>query len=222
MKVFPKVEYLLLDYVAESPYEICNLMQRDFFFDKLYHNLQTYQLIEILTRLFAEEILIAFPSFSFDSEDPFESKFAPTRNEIEKTLGDSTDSYDFMYGLTQKGGEIWEQFYKPNWKYYYYVLSDSEKFTGTIFGGSVEIVNVVFSELSNLDVIPQPKIINNKLTKILTPWNATYWKTLPEGHRIKYYYQEAKKKTISGNERYEKAMLKIKKVGEWCPKRHLR
>jgi hypothetical protein len=91
---------------------------------------------------------------------------------------------DVYYGLTQLGGQIWERAAIPNWELFFSDLYSedivSERASVDVECGSVEQLQRIHKCLPHPgDMVLKP--ISDLKPRFLTPWQATYWKTLPFG-----------------------------------------
>jgi hypothetical protein len=90
-----------------------------------------------------------------------------------------------FYGLTAQGGDKWEQYSNPNWDRYVDMGFTIDPYEGEIIATTHELVEKSLSY--------QPAFANliqngSEAWDVLSPWQATYWKTLPIGHRVKFAY----------------------------------
>ena len=97
--------------------------------------------------------------------------FVPTREEIDAAL---CDSLDIEYGLTAQGGERWERMSQFDWDYHLGGFSD----TG-VESTKAEMIDVYLAWTRS-------SVPGSEKQSTLRPWKATYWKSLPEGIRVRY------------------------------------
>ena len=177
-----KDEYWLLDSVVESWCPLVWLVAKNVgeLLNKRDHSLNRDELISVLNRLFRRGDLLAHPRGKFVEKEIF----IPTEIEIEAALSRRLDCF---YGLTLQGGARWEEVSQPHWERY---ISDSvyaEPQEGEIIGSDRDLVEQ-YDSLSDYDsgisVVP-----GSKRWDVLRPWQATYWKELPVGHRLRFKYE---------------------------------
>ena len=97
--------------------------------------------------------------------------FVPTREEIDAAL---CDSLDLEYGLTAQGGERWELMSQFDWSYHLGGSSD----TG-VEGTKAELIDVYLAWTRS-------SVPGSEKQTVVRPWKATYWKSFPEGIRVRY------------------------------------
>ena len=179
-----KNEYWLLDSaVDEAQQSLKSLVSEDIeeAFNKRSHGLNRDELIEVLADLFQRG------DFSAKRIEKFVSKgffIIPTQTEIE-------DAFDgrliCFYGLTLQGGTRWEEVSQPHWERYISDWVYAEPREGEIIGsdrGLVEQYDSLSQHNSETVVIP-----GSQHWDVLRPWQATYWKELPVGHRLRFKYE---------------------------------
>jgi hypothetical protein len=175
-------EYWLLDSVVESRDSLALLVSNDIetAFNKRGHGLTRDQLINVLERLFVGGDLLAQ---CWEKSGPKEF-FIPTRTEIEEAFNGRVRCF---YGLTSQGGARWEEVSQPRWDRYIHDSVYAEPREGEIICSDRNLVEQ-YDSLSRYDsdisVVP-----GSEHWDVLQPWQATYWKELPVGHRLRYKYE---------------------------------
>lgn len=175
-------EYWLLDSVVESLDSLAMLVSKDIetAFNKRSHGLTRDQLLNVLERLFLGGDLLAH---RMEKSGPKEF-FIPTRTEIEEAFSGRVLCF---YGLTSQGGARWEQVSQPHWDRYIRASVYAEPRDGEVIGSDLDLVEQ-YDSLSRYDsdisVVP-----GSEHWDVLRPWQATYWKELPVGHRLSYKYE---------------------------------
>ena len=94
------------------------------------------------------------------------------------------------YGLTPEGGRVWESFAQPNWDAYLECYSRGpvgKNQVGVITSATLWRVQKILQNVRLLGHFPNPE---RTRLRVLRPWKATYWKTLPVGHRAIYLFPE--------------------------------
>lgn len=195
-----KAEYWILDSVAEFQSPLDALATRDgvaFTLNRKWHGLTEDQLVDTLYRLFHNGDLIAE---RFEKQVSL-GEFVPTRAEIVSALSfippsRRKEGYDSSlsfanYGLTAQGGARWEAVSRPDWNRYVY--SDVGLEDGQTIAMDRRLVEQYeyFSRYgSDISIIA-----GSEQWDVLDPWQATYWKILPIGHRLRYRFtcEEASK-----------------------------
>ncbi len=175
-------EYWLLDSVVESWDSLAMLVSKDIetAFNKRSHGLTRNQLIDVLEHLFLRGDLLAQ---RMEKSGPKEF-FIPNRTEIEDAFSGRVLCF---YGLTLQGGARWEEVSQPHWERYIYDSVYAEPREGEIIGSDRDLVEQYDSlsrYYSEVSVVP-----GSKHWDVLRPWQATYWKELPVGHRLRFKYE---------------------------------
>jgi hypothetical protein len=169
-----KVEYWLLNLVCDGSFPLYRLTHPDLelIANRDGHGLPHSELLEVLHQLFQEGSLVCVRH----PDDETTIEFVPTYQDIDTAL----QGQDYVqYRLTPKGGEQWEILSHPDWNWF-------------IGGGYGPNKNEAFIETKSYPVAEQylqmfpylfsAEVIHDSITyKILRPWQATYWKKLPEG-----------------------------------------
>lgn len=99
---------------------------------------------------------------------------------------------DFGYRLTPAGGARWEEITKPDWSRFYEVDVDAD--------GDDPQVTIIIEALREEDLDKAKRVyLDNVFSYLdlgpqkithLAPWHPTYWKTLPEGYRLRFRARE--------------------------------
>src|ERR1051325_9516623 len=182
-----KNEYWLLDSAVEARQSLTCLVSEDIeaAFNKRSHGLDRDELIDVLGRLFRRGDLLAKRMEKSVSK----GFFIPTPTEIEEALDGRLICF---YGLTLQGGARWEEVSQPRWERYISDWVYAEPREGEIIASDRDLVEH-YDSLSHHDseisVIP-----GSKQWDVLRPWQATYWKELPVGHRLRYKYEWVERK----------------------------
>lgn len=95
------------------------------------------------------------------------------------------DPEGFVYVLTARGGRTWEHYARPDWSCYVASYIGYHPQEGTIHASSREAAEAEFQRCMDDGDIAQP-IPESKQGEVLVPWQATYWKELPSGYRLRY------------------------------------
>ena len=195
---FTRGEYWLLETVVESLFPVSGLTDSDFEFslNKKGHGLTRDALIETLHRLIASGLIYA--------ENKVDAPIS-THQQIERALNEpgwqvepveQMEPVDWRtityYGLTPEGGAQWEAFAAPDWQEYIDAsarLTDDEK--GIIW--EVICVDKAWLERyfeSKCFYEPAEVSLATVGWDYIAPWDATYWKQLEGGHRIRFQEQD--------------------------------
>lgn len=153
------------------------------------HELSFPALVDTLERLFLGGDLIA----ERGGESEHTSAFVPCRPDIVAALSDQVRLY---YGLTGQGGARWEAFAKPVWSRYIDVGYWTDSTAGDIDVGEIvaqdkHAVEQYLAALYAHYVEPTYTLHpESEHWDLVSPWDVTYWKTLPQGYRVRFTYNE--------------------------------
>ncbi len=91
------------------------------------------------------------------------------------------DADTIYFGLTRDGGAEWESAARPDWNRYLFSAAGEHE---------VEIACADEARLEKFLRSPwlDWRPIGDERRDVLSPWQATYWKTLPLGHRMRCAY----------------------------------
>jgi len=178
-----KDEYWLLDSAIEGWYSIKWLVSDDIegSFNKQNHGLNREQLISVLDHLFQRGDLLAE---RMEKLVPT-GFFIPTQTEIEDAL---SGRLDCSYGLTSQGGARWEEVSQPRWERYITAGVYADPQEGAEVIGSDRQMVEKYDSLSH-QLLGVSGVPGSKHWDVLEPWQATYWKVLPRGYRVRFSYE---------------------------------
>jgi hypothetical protein len=92
------------------------------------------------------------------------------------------------YGLTAAGGAAWEEVARPDWDRYIDSSFGIDPDEGEVIcADPARAEGFVFSPYQE-----HPPLADSLRRDRLEPWPATYWKTLPSGHRIAFRYDSTR------------------------------
>ena len=195
---FTRGEYWILETVVESLFPVSGLTDSDFEFslNKKGHGLTRDALIETLHRLIVSGLIYA--------ENKVDAPIS-THQHIERALNEpgwqvdpveQIDPVDWRtityYGLTPEGGAQWEAFAAPDWEKY---IDASSRLTDDRKGITWEVMCADKAWLeryfeSMCFYHPQDVSLATVEWDYIAPWEATYWKQLEDGHRVRFQEQD--------------------------------
>lgn len=178
-----RAEYWILDSVAAAEFPLDALADEGRTVNTLnrrWHGLARGELLDALCGLFEGGRLAARRRGG--------APFRPTRAEVSEALdftpgrgreGDS--AREAYYFLTPEGGALWESVARPDWSLYVYQWSDEAE--AEIYARTRRAAeqSLALEPYRGRRVAPGTEVWER-----LKPWRATYWKTLDEGHRVRY------------------------------------
>ncbi|BCM88787.1 hypothetical protein IAD21_00629 [Abditibacteriota bacterium] len=177
-------ENWLLDSVIKYHHPLDILLAEDIEeqFNRKGHGLWEPELTALLYRMFSDGLLIASTSIPpLGGPDWTEVDFYPTFEQVRAGLHREIDIY---YGLTAEGGKTWESLTNTQWNK---CVGESFCFktrTRQIISMDVSRVR---RELLHWDIMDRiSHRVKNAVWDVVIPWEATYWKTLPYGHRASF------------------------------------
>jgi hypothetical protein len=203
MKLLDSAKYWLLDLVCIGIFPIDILVEEDLtiIVNKVTsHGLDRAEIVDILSSLFQEGMLIA-ELFEEFRNPPVE--ITPSRQQIEDALA---KKIYIQYGLSSLGGEQWEKLSKPNWNSYIYCCEPKDV---VILEASDRIT--IEQYLNLLPYSSKEEVISgSEKWESLVPWQATYWKILPSGWRLTCKVRKVNKYLDKGKEsEYQEWLDKI-------------
>ena len=143
-------------------------------FNKPGHGLARAQLLECLHDLFHGG-LIAVSTFA--DEPPW----LPTDEQMAAALcAKRSDKSALYYGLTEKGGAVWETFAVPDWDRFILEDFDNENHTGKVMCATLWRLERYLGYFG-LNLLDQTIDSDTVQIQDCGPWQATYWKQLPQG-----------------------------------------
>ena len=177
-----RAEYWLLETVVESKYPlyVVGVGSEDvdqFCLNKPSHGLPATRIIDTLARLFDRGWLVA-SQCKGDASRPL------NRQEIDLAVVQPTSSTAavWYFGLTKAGGAVWEAFAAPNWDWFLDGRLGAED-AGEFIGASEEWLKRYFELVHYLGCRVRP---GSEHWDEVRPWQATYWKELPVGYRVRF------------------------------------
>ena len=209
---FTRGEYWLLETVVEREFEVCALIDSNFesFWNKKGHGLTRASLVETFYRLLSSGLIYAKSKMggsistkeqielALEQRVPWDTHhvFISPDGDIEIAPDESkpprTEPVDVRkitsYGLTQEGGAQWEAFAAPDWQKYIAGSSRPEDEEG-----GYEMWELMCGDKNWLEAYMESMCFYQQMEVILesvewdyvTPWQATYWKRLDGGHRVR-------------------------------------
>ncbi len=162
---------ILLDYIFDLQSRISDFVSPDVecIFNRPHHRFDSVKLKESLIRL-NDDGYIYFLNDDGQAID-------------HRSTNVSELNHRWFVSLTEEGGKHWEAVYLPDWKKYLVIDSDPSINEASeavdIQGGSKEIIGTVIR-----DIKTKTDIFNLTSIQIVSPWKATYWKTLDIGYSI--------------------------------------
>ena len=192
-----------------------NWSDLELYLNKRGHGLTRKSLVETLHRLLSSGLIYAkskaggFIStdeeikLALDSPLPWRthSVFISTDGQIEVTdepRPAGTYPVDWRtvthYGLTQEGGAQWEAFAAPNWQKYVHTRSQVSDESEYEDESGCELWELVCADKEWLERYIEALcyrkhnevILDTVVWDYIAPWQATYWKQLDGGHRIRF------------------------------------
>jgi hypothetical protein len=112
--------------------------------------------------------------------------FTPSHEQIVAALN---EQIPLSYFLTVQGGERWEAYSKPDWSKYFSGVMNLDTQEAELEGATKNVIDKYLEVkcfLSNIYWC----ISGTEIWETLTPYHATYWKSLPVGYRVRYQFKE--------------------------------
>lgn len=208
-----KVQYWLLNFVVISMDTLNMLLPENL--DYLFYEPQGFtrtMLRDTLNELFQKGDIIARRNVKVENSSHLSEEFIPNLAEIEAGLvGEST----LFYYLTIQGGHRWEAYSKPDWNLYIDIKYTSNKSAKGIITASNRALIEQYLFLQTYRE-PISLIKGTEIWNTLTPWHATYWKTLPVGYQVEFQFTNIKTKLNYATRKIEEGVPGLKKVPEFA------
>jgi hypothetical protein len=187
------------------------------------HRMTRDELLRTLCSLFERGDLIASRVVG--------EEHVPTAEQVDAALfPPPVDRYDWFsrpdaplrYGLTAAGAARWERMAQPDWDRYCWrevhapevaVAEELCEEDAVVVAGSLQRLEEVLAhgrELWGMEV-PADGVERDTLV----PWEATYWKTLPAGHRARFSFRHAWPVTGRPSPEYRRRVSALRR---WCRK----
>ena len=190
-------EYWILESLISIKYPVCDYSSPDHeaIFNRPTHGLDHAELLDTLDAMVRSGWISAHWWDMLPDHDPETAPFAPTRKEIEAalvaprldSLRHPSERPPLMYAeLTALGGSVWESFACPTW--------DAFMDVDLGMNGPGEFVAVqkwrLEKYLLHAHYLGTLIRLDTLQWDVISPWQATYWKTLPVGHRVRFENQQ--------------------------------
>lgn len=181
-------EYWLLETAvrAWTPLGFLVHPEIDQLFNKPGHNLTDHELLAVLLRLLELGDLVCRRGAT--------GPFMPAPDEVEAALvcePGVRPKNRLCYGLTEQGGRRWESAARPDWSLYvsncFHTGAEREPTGERVRLG--EIISVDRTRAEACVAGTERPVLSETVTwDRLEPWDVTYWKRLPVGHRVRFRY----------------------------------
>lgn len=177
-------EYGLLESVVEAknPLRWLAADNLNVILNKTAHGLSLPLLRETLFDLFEKKWIESYQSLS---DEPIKL----SRPEIETVLCETSHPHQIYYGLTSLGGTVWEAFAQPDWNRFIVhtiTCENTEDELAEFICADKKLLESYFHGIHHIGIIPKKNAIQYDT---LEPWQATYWKELSRGFRIRFRCQ---------------------------------
>ena len=168
-------------------------------FNKPSHGLNRDELIETLLQLSGQGLIEG-------SRDQGVQTILLDRQTIVDALVEPPPTHNASctcYRLSQEGGSVWEAFAAPDWsRLVKEERRDFDSGIGTITGMVGGRVEKYLRYLGMLDCEIDRRSIQ---VEEIGPWEATYWKILPHGHRVQFSWRQKKDPGLLRNDYFRLA-----------------
>ncbi|MBU2714141.1 hypothetical protein [Zooshikella harenae] len=161
------LHYLILDYLHELPAKFSQLISVD---------------VDIIFNMPKHEL--SKPDLLLQLDFMFESEYINLKcknNDINKKPSDQ--KFDFEIYLTNLGGKVWEEAFKPNWNQF--VLVEQDYLDKKNINIKIATINLSYLYL----ILNSLGVKENKIHK-LSPWHPVYWKLIKEAYSSNFVINE--------------------------------
>lgn len=200
-----KAEYWLIDSVVEARYPLFWLMMNADDLEAAYnrpgHNMNFIELVNVLSDLVCKGDLV------LHQMEQGESHLIPHPSR-EDIMAGLRRERDIDYGLSTQGGARWEVVTNPVWEHF---IDTGDYLDPVTEGEIIAVDRTLVEEYYTIHRFTVAIIPETERWDMLAPWHATYWKTLPHGHRLRYRYD------VHGevSETPEWVTTKLKQLNTW-------
>jgi hypothetical protein len=114
---------------------------------------------------------------------PLVSQRITSKSNFIRSWGDETK--DWFYGLTMKGGSAWEEAAQPDWQQFF--RDEYDELEGHEYVTlSASSITTLQRAVRFLERLRSRRIgaFSREQARNVAPWDATYWKRLPEGLEV--------------------------------------
>jgi hypothetical protein len=186
-----KIEYWFLDAAIrlKIPFHWLSVSNVDELLNRPHHHLSLSDLVVVLERMFERGDLFLEYRNRHEPGDPMQ---VPSRREIEAALSMTHDQWiniseQVFYGVTARGGALWEALSHPRWEYFYEERYGIDPYVGEMTAPTRDLIE---ERLALVPYDPFIKVIVPESVQwsVLQPWEATYWKQLPIGYHMEFTY----------------------------------
>jgi hypothetical protein len=179
--------YWLLDSCIRHPWPVRFLGAPNVeeIFNERSHGLDHRALIDALLSLFMADYMKA----TWVGENLSEDFFLPTHDQLrddlrlgERKSRDGLTDHALYYFATPAGGELWEAYSNPDWDRYVYDIYGTDEY---------ELTSRSLPEIERyIEMIRWSEGVSvmsdSMRSATIKPWQATYWKTLPDAHHVTF------------------------------------
>ena len=162
-------------------------------FNKAHHNLSHDKLLDTIMRLVSSNLIFV--------KNKQKDSNLTARKPIKAAFEERRFEEGTYYGLTSKGGAWWEKFASPNWSNFIdhtsYYPDNSEIEQVEILCADKKHLKAYFQSLCFHEIEVEEETIR---WDTISPWQATYWKELPNGHRVRFKGKEKSQQVYSPKE----------------------
>lgn len=185
-----KADYAILYGVSEEPWPAWLLLKEETMagVNRSWPGLAPRELTEHFFRLWTEGLIECAEEAEeadYTSSVPPDYELARQQFEFDHSSSDRPQSNLLTYRLSPAGGEVWANYAGVDWSKFYNSWYDSGRNEFRLSASGRRAIELAL-QLRTISPVPVPK---TERWEILGPWQATYWKILPAGHRISYRYE---------------------------------
>ncbi|MEM8531801.1 MAG: hypothetical protein AAGF95_13215 [Chloroflexota bacterium] len=177
-----RAEYWLMDSVVEACYPlfwlVLNTDDLEAAYNRVAHRMNKTELVDVLYNLVCRGDIV------LHQMDQGETHLIPHPS-CEEIMAGLQRERDIDYGLSAQGGACWESFTSPLWERFI----DVGDYLDPIAKGEIIATDgALVEEYLSIHRFTTAIVPGTESWDVLSLWQATYWKTLPCGHRLQYIY----------------------------------
>ena len=186
-----KIEYWFLDAAIrlKIPFHWLSASNVDEILNRPHHHLSISELLVVLERMFERgDLFLEYRdrgSQGYTTQEPSPSEIEAALNLTHKEWIDQ--SQDVLYGVTDRGGTLWETLSRPQWDRFFDEGYGIDPYEGEMAASTRGLIEERL-ELIPYDTSLKAIVPESMRWSVLQPWEATYWKQLPVGYRLEFTY----------------------------------
>ena len=184
-----KAAYWFLDAVVEYQLPIRMLVAPNLaeVLNRPSHDLDPQSICALLLQLVQQDYLVIYQC---DYHEHRKVPFIPSLRDLKEGLDTpkrNNQAY-LSYGLSPLGGAQWETLSSPRWDRFISASYAIDPYEAEIIAQDRQLVQRYFEVQNYISSAVGVVIPESLQWDAFHPWQATYWKTLPQAYRLRFFY----------------------------------